>query len=239
MYQTQGRVGFSQINERGYLSMTGILDYLQDCCTFHSEDVGYRVEDLKRENRGWFVTSWIIKVHDLPKHGEYITVTTKPTQARGMLGERYFTIDSAEGDHCYIEVKSLWVYMDTEHYRPARVPEGMAEAFGLGEVPDGEWGSRKIALAEEAEEVYCFEVANWQLDTNHHMNNKRYVEQSVALVPQDFRVGGMRIEYKKQATLGDVIHVKRAALADGIQIQLCDDAGELYFVMDFYRSKED
>ena len=111
MYQTQGRVAFSQINERGYLSMVGILDYLQDCCTFHSEDVGFRVEDLVRAHRGWFVTSWQIKVHDLPKHGEYITVRTIPTQARGMIGERFFTIDAAEGDHCYIEAKSLWVFV--------------------------------------------------------------------------------------------------------------------------------
>ena len=239
MYRMDGRVAFSQINERGYLSTVGILDYLQDCCTFHSEDVGYPVEDLVRQHRGWFVTSWQIKVHDLPKHGERIVIRTLPTLARGMLGERFFFIDNADESHTFIEVKSLWVYMDTEQYKPVRVPDGMAEAYALDPVPEGEWGSRKISLATDVAEVYDFEVANWQLDTNHHMNNKRYVEQALMLLPSDFRIGGMRIEYKKQATLGDRIHVRQGMLDNGMQVQLCDDTGELYFVMDFYRSNEE
>ncbi|MBQ1640855.1 MAG: acyl-[Lachnospiraceae bacterium] len=239
MYRMDGRVAFSDINERGYLSIVGILDYLQDCCTFHSEDVGYPVERLKEEHRGWFVTSWQIKVHDLPKHGERIAVLTMPTQVRGMIGERYFLIQDAEGTHTYIEVKSLWVFMDTAQYKPTRAPEGMAEAFCLDEAPEGTWGPRKIALGENAKEVYTFTVANWQLDTNHHMNNKRYVEQAVTLLPPDFRIGGMRIEYKKQATLGDVVHVKQVELENGIQVWLCDDADDLYFIMDFYRNDEE
>ncbi|MCR5640461.1 MAG: acyl-[acyl-carrier-protein] thioesterase [Lachnospiraceae bacterium] len=239
MYTMDGRVAFSQINERGYLSIEGILNCLQDCCTFHSEDVGYTVRGLADAHRGWFVTSWQIQVTDLPAHGDCYVVRTMPTDVRGMIGERYFAVENPEGTHTYFRAKSLWVYMDTQKARPARIPEGMAEAYTIDPVPEGTWGSRKIALAENLEEVYHFQVSNWQLDTNHHMNNKRYVEQSSALLPPDFRLGGMRIEYKKQAVLGDVVHVKRADLPNGMQIQMLNDAGELYFVMDFYRSNED
>jgi len=58
-------------------------------------------------------------------------------------------------------------------------------------------------------------------------------------LPPDFRIGGMRIEYKKQATLGDVVHVKQVELENGIQVWLCDDADDLYFIMDFYRNDEE
>ena len=39
-YKLEGRVRYSEIGEKGYLSLPGILNYFQDCCTFHSESVG-------------------------------------------------------------------------------------------------------------------------------------------------------------------------------------------------------
>ena len=44
MYQFDSRVRYSETDEQGRLSVTGILNYLQDCSTLQSEDIGLGIE---------------------------------------------------------------------------------------------------------------------------------------------------------------------------------------------------
>ena len=39
-YSFESRVRFSEIGEKGCLTLPGVLDYFQDCCTFESEQTG-------------------------------------------------------------------------------------------------------------------------------------------------------------------------------------------------------
>ena len=48
-YSFKGRVRYSEIGENGCLTLPGIQDYYQDCCTFQSESIGQGMEVL--ENR--------------------------------------------------------------------------------------------------------------------------------------------------------------------------------------------
>ena len=48
MYQFDSRVRYSETDEQGRLSVTGILNYLQDCSTLQSEDIGLGIEYLKK-----------------------------------------------------------------------------------------------------------------------------------------------------------------------------------------------
>lgn len=47
MYTFTSRVRFSETDENGKLSLAGIMNYLQDCSVFHSEDVGNGTDVLK------------------------------------------------------------------------------------------------------------------------------------------------------------------------------------------------
>ena len=51
MYTFTSRVRFSETDENGKLSLAGIMNYLQDCRVFHSEDVGNRTDVLNKRHR--------------------------------------------------------------------------------------------------------------------------------------------------------------------------------------------
>ncbi len=55
--------------------------------------------------------------------------------------------------------------------------------------------------------VSRIEVGESHLDSNHHLNNAQYVRFVMQLVPEEQIVCGMRVEYKKQALLGDTIDI--------------------------------
>ena len=41
MYSIESRVRYSEVDEHQDLSITGIINYFQDCSTFQSEDLGW------------------------------------------------------------------------------------------------------------------------------------------------------------------------------------------------------
>ena len=55
------------------------------------------------------------------------------------------------------------------------------------------------------------------LDTNRHVNNAQYVAIARELLPVDFALGELRVEYRKAAVLGDVMYPKLGAGAGRIR----------------------
>ena len=51
MYSFSNRVRYSEVNSEKELTLPSLLDYLQDCCTFESEDFGVGVDYLAKEQR--------------------------------------------------------------------------------------------------------------------------------------------------------------------------------------------
>ena len=52
-------------------------------------------------------------------------------------------------------------------------------------------------LPEKYEEKDSLVVPSYFIDTNHHMNNTRYVQVAMEYVPKEFRTMEVRVEYKK------------------------------------------
>ena len=180
MYSFSNRVRYSEVNSEKELTLPSLLDYLQDCCTFESEDFGVGVDYLAKEQVAWILSSWEIKVYRYPQMGQHIKVSTWPYAFRGFYGYRNFRIEGEDGE-IFAEANSVWVFMDTEEMRPARVSERMQEVY-IPEIRDeipGEWADRKISLPDEAVqksvEKEPVRVSRFYIDTNHHMNNGKYI----------------------------------------------------------------
>ena len=66
-YSFKGRVRYSETGENGCLTLPGIQDYYQDCCTFQSEEIGQGVAELVNRQRAWELSCWQIVVNRYPK----------------------------------------------------------------------------------------------------------------------------------------------------------------------------
>ena len=53
MYSFNSRVRYSEVNKDGRLKLVSLLDYFQDCSTFHSEDAGMGTEYLAGQGLAW------------------------------------------------------------------------------------------------------------------------------------------------------------------------------------------
>ena len=58
MYTFDARIRYSEADCENKLTLGSLLDYFQDCSTFHSEDIGLGVRYLQERHQVWLLSSW-------------------------------------------------------------------------------------------------------------------------------------------------------------------------------------
>ena len=232
MYSFTSRIRFSEVDTHLNLTLGSVIDYFQDCSTFHSEAVGMNIARLSAMKRAWILSSWQIVPVRFPKLGEKVTISTWPYDFHGFFGYRNFTMTGEDGE-CLVYANSIWIYMDTETGRPVKVDQEQEACFRIEEKFPMEYADRKIRMPEETEERESFQVAKHHLDINHHVNNAQYIKMAEEYLPEGFALKEMQTEYKKAAMLHNVI-VPRVAREDGrLTVALTDAGGRPYAVVVF------
>lgn len=232
MYTFNSRVRYSETDECGRLTLTGIMNYLQDCSTFQSEDLGLGISYLESRNQAWWLSSWQIVIDRYPVLGEEIVIGTWPYDFKGFYGYRNFTICGQEGNYL-VRANSIWFLFDTEKGKPVKISPEDIRGYGDGsEKPlSMDYKPRKILMPEKFTKAEPVTVGKHHIDTNHHVNNAQYVEIARELLPDDSRVNELRVEYKKAAVMGDVIEPHISKTDEGYIVSLCDREGTNYAVI--------
>ncbi len=214
------------------LSLVSVLNYLQDCSTFQSEDLGIGLTYLRERNLFWVVNAWQIDISRYPVLGEKITIGTQPYELKGFLGLRNFMIWDEAGD-LVVKANSVWSLLDTETYRPMKCPPEVLERYELQPKLEMEYLPRKIALPDELTKTDELTVGRHLLDTNLHVNNGKYVEIAASYLSVEHKVKRLRAEYLKAAMLGDPM-VALTGKADNAQlVKLADPKGTPYAILSF------
>lgn len=212
--------------------MASLLNYFQDCSTFHSEDVGLGVGYFKEAHQVWVLSSWQIVVNRYPDLCEHVMIGTQPYDMKGFLGYRNFAMMTEDGEYL-AKANSIWSLLDLDRGKPVPVSGEMAQKYGIGEKLDMEYAPRKIVVPEGGVSGETIVVKQHHLDTNHHVNNGQFVNMAMEFLPKDFAIGQLRAEYKKQAFLDDVLLPYVAIDENKVVISLTDEKGAPYVVTEF------
>ena len=214
MYTFNSRVRYSEVGVDGNLTIESLLDYFQDCTTFHSEDIGLGVDYLNELNMVWMLSSWQICVNRYPHLCEKIVIGTSPYEFKGFVGYRNFEMRTAEGE-VLAYANSIWSLMDIRKMVPAKPTERMLAGYVLEDKYPMEYAPRKIAIPEGGKAVEPYTVKQHHLDTNNHVNNGQYVRMAMDCIPKNFCITQLRVEYKSQAKLDDMVCPVVAENVDG------------------------
>lgn len=235
MYAFKSRVRYSEIDSEGRLSLFGILNYLQDCSTFQSEDVGVGLAYLGERHWAWVLNYWQVDILRYPGMGEEIEIGTIPYAIRSFLGYRNFYIKSLSGE-MLIKANSIWTLLDLDAIKPVRVPQEMVDGYALSQKLDMEYLDRRIRETEGMRhEEAPFLIKKHNIDTNHHVNNAQYVAIALDYVEQHEKITRLRAEYKKAAYLGDCLYpaVTRSDIWEKVTLGASD--GSIYAEVLFYK----
>ena len=236
MYSFDSRIRYSETDSEGKLTMASLLNYFQDCSTFHSEDVNLGVDYLSEQHQAWVLCSWQVVVERYPRFCERVTIGTQPYDMKGFLGYRNFAM-LTEGGEYLAKANSIWSLLNLDTGKPVPASEEMAQGYGLGEKLEMEYAPRKITVPEGGTSGQAIVVKQHHLDTNHHVNNGQFVDMAMDFLPECFVIGQLRAEYKKQAFLDDILLPYVVTGEDKVVVSLTDEKGAPYVVVEFLRKQ--
>lgn len=231
MYNFDSRVRYSEVDNKGQMKLESVLDYFQDCSTFHSEDIGLGITFLAERNLAWVLSAWQIVIKRYPQLGEKIKITTFPYDFKSFTGKRNFYIEDFRGVKIAY-ANSIWTLMDMKAGRPARLLPEMIEGYVLEERLEMNYTDRKIQMPDQYKEEEPILIRVHHLDTNNHVNNGQYLKMVMDYVEKGMKIRQMRAEYKKSALLGDILIPLVAKENGKYTISLCGKEKEVYTVVE-------
>ena len=240
MYSFNSRIRYSECDENETLTITSLLNYFQDCSTFQSEDLGVGVKALKNAGTLWVINYWQIDVIRMPHLCDEVTIHTRPYEIRGFFGKRNFYMKDERGDFL-AKADSLWTYLSIKEGTPVRIPERLMEVYSPMEKLDMDYTGRKISIPAEAsrKELTPIVVNEHMLDVNHHVNNGKYVEIATLLLSRPENFSRLRVEYRKQAFLEDVMYPVLYESDQGKIVFLGDKDGKPFSIVEFSGTRND
>lgn len=232
MYSFHDRVKFSEITPDQNMTYFALVNYMQNCSCFHSDEVGYGLDYLVPKDLGWFVTSYEIHVVRMPRYSEKIVISTFPYNFRGMMARRKYTIETEDGA-ILAYGDSQWILMNLKEARPERAPQDMIDAYMSDQrpCPDLSFEGDRLKPAGPGDLVGQFQVNESCIDTNGHMNNAFYIDITKKFLPEA-SFSSIKINYKKAALFNDKLGVYLVKLNDGYQVILKKD-DDIYTIVEY------
>lgn len=248
MFSFTSKVRYSEVDAHLRLTIPALVDYLQDCSTFHGEAVGRGFDHIARTQRAWLLAGWEIVIDRMPCFGEEIRVSTWATGFKGLLASRNFTVCAAGNAGCgqpLVRADSRWFMFDAVAGKPIRIPEEESGPY----LPDVEHDApldlprfpRHIRADGSGEAAAPVTVTTAHIDTNHHVNNAQYVSMALGALSEGAAreagaggLGGIRrldVHYSRAAKLGDVICPHLHEVEGGHAVTLDAEDGKPYAIV--------
>ena len=224
MFSLKYKVTTSTCDSEGRLKLYSALQMMQDCSEMWIDtEPGVR-QYFSEQNMAQLLASRQVEVVRVPEYKEELTVTTSVYGMKPMFGFRNTFIYDAEGRPCY-RTWSMGAFVDKTSGKLKRVDDATIASMRLEPQLEMSYRDRRIILPREeaSESVQVLQpvrVLRADIDYNRHMNNANYIRMAMELLPEDFVVKGLRVEYRVAAKLGDMLTPVVYRTADGIIVSL-------------------
>lgn len=233
MYSFSSKVRFSECDSTSTLTIPALINYFQDCSTFHCESIDRGIAYTTAHDFAWFVAAWEIQILRLPRFTEDIRISTWSWADRAALANRAFRMETASGEEL-ARADSLWFPFSISRKRPVRIPKDELSYLNECNHLDMPPMQRKIKLTGEGMQQTAITVSVHHLDTNNHVNNVQYIAMANDVVRAHdgmFTPALIHVQYKRAAQLGDVIIPRLYVEDTGYAVDLASEQGDSFAIV--------
>ena len=216
IYTQYFEINDSGVDRYGRLKPSMILFYAQEVAGQHCLTLSVDYDTLAKRRLFWAVIRHRVQVTRLPMRGEKIRVETWPMPTTRAAYPRSVVAYDENGEECFRSI-SLWVLMDLDN-------RNMILPGKSGVIVDGTLRGTELAAPNSlAPKVLSNHrqrpVSFTDLDRNGHMNNTRYMDWLMDLLPSQFhethRIQEFTVCYLSEAREGQQLDLQWDFLEDG------------------------
>ena len=220
MYSLNYKVTTSTCDSEGRLKLYSALQMMQDCSEMWIDSEPGVKQYFTEQNMAQLLASRQVEVVRVPEYKEELTVTTSVYGMKPMFGFRNTFIYDAEGKPCY-KTWSMGAFVDKSNGKLKRVDDETIASMSLEPQLEMNYKDRRIILPKDGGETLDpIKVLRADIDYNKHLNNANYIRMAMELLPEDFDVKGLRVEYRVAAKLGDQLIPTLFQIEGGIIVSL-------------------
>jgi len=180
------------INSNRQIGLYGMLGLFQDIAYDHAGLLGYGYEDMISNNTFWVLIRQKLKMTYWPKWKEEVEIVTYPKPVKGCFANRNFEVYHNENK--IGECASSWMILDTKTRRP-HFHHGFDSKFDPGNEYNLPFTTDKIEVPENLELLQSVLVKNSDLDLSRHVNNFKYSQWILDLIPIEYHSAYLVVEY--------------------------------------------
>jgi len=233
MYRMDYRIGASKTDTNGALKLPAAVDMLQDCSMFWMESEPAFMGFMRENNLGMFLTTRQLDVVRMPSYGENVHVQTSIYACKGFMGYRNTVMYDEKNTPCILSW-STGSFVSFETGRMTRLPKEVLDIITLDPRVEMEYLDKRVPVPLHLSSLPPVSVRKSDIDLYHHVNNARYLEAALELLPDGYQAKRFRAEYKKPAVFGDFFYPQMGNLPDNsLCVMLGDKVGSPYAIFEF------
>jgi medium-chain acyl-[acyl-carrier-protein] hydrolase len=185
MFSKQFNLRYFEMDQHGGASPTTMLTLLEEAAADHCLSIDHGLYDLFNQNIGWVLLSGYMQMERYPVYKEKITIRTWLSKYTSIKGYRENIISDERGN-VIGRAKGLWVFFDIKRRMPARILGDIIERWScFPEESITHDIDKKISAIDYAQLKKEFMVHRYDMDTNKHVNNLRYLQWLIETIPDE------------------------------------------------------
>lgn len=212
-YIEQQQISYFEVDNNLYITPAALVFHLQDTAIRHSASLGYTLDYMAEQHRGWAVVNWHIIIDHMPKCGEIIKIKTWSSKCRRMQAERSYILYDQSGSIA-AHIASRWIFMNLEERKPTAIGKEMEQKYGntdITAIPNEKYKLPKLQKEDTIMER-TFIVTRRDTDNNGHTNNVTYIEWAIDDIPDEIyntmTISDICVVYRKECYKGDAVTSK-------------------------------
>lgn len=206
-----------RVDYKRNLTVTALLENLQEAAWSHANLYGAGWDDLHRHNALWVLSRFHIAIERMPTWQEKVTLETWSKLPDEITAYRDFELIDGQNS-IIVKAASVWHILDAKTFRIQRIETLMK---------DFPHNKNRHVFTENPLKITAFECENTadiqhvqysDIDMNNHVNNTKYVQWIFDDLDTNFTtthsVKDLQINYTAQLQLGDTYTVHHKQLSE-------------------------
>jgi medium-chain acyl-[acyl-carrier-protein] hydrolase len=185
MFEKQFNLRYFEMDQYGWASPTTILTLLEEAAADHCLSMELGLFDLFSQNIGWVLLSGYMQMERYPLYKEKITIKTWISKYTSIKGIRENIIYDEQGG-IIGRAKGLWLFFDIKRRMPVRIFDDIKEKWSCFPEESITYDiNKKIEAIDSAQYKKRFFVHRYDMDSNKHVNNLRYLQWLIETIPNE------------------------------------------------------
>lgn len=209
MFEKEFDLRYFEMDKNGCASPITIITLLQETAAEHCQSINHGLYDLYNQNIGWILLSGYLEILRYPLYKEKIRVSTWLSNYTSIKGTRENIIYDERGN-AIGKAKGLWLFFDIERRRPIRIFDDIIDKWKF--FPEESVScdlARKMDAIESSTYKKTFSVYRYDLDSNKHVNNLKYIQWLFETIPDEimdnYYLHSIEGRYVKEAKYGHTV----------------------------------